>query len=117
MKKLLSLIVLSLLMMTGLAWAQTYLINEGFESTTFPPTGWTRSGTNVAKATNNPKTGAACAAFKGKDAYLYTPILSNPNELSFYYRRSSNNTAWTLKVQVSSNATNWNDMVVSQTLV
>lgn len=106
MKKLVFFIVLSLII--GLAWGQSNLINEGFESTSFPPTGWTNSGT--IRSTNSYRTGAASLAFNGVSDAIYTPQLSNPNQLSFWYRRSSNTTAWTLNVQVSTNATNWSSI-------
>jgi hypothetical protein len=106
MKKLLFLFTLSLLLVS-MAWGQVYLINEGFESTTFPPTGWTNSTNGAIRTTNNPRTGSACMGFNGVNDAIYTPQLSNPNQLSFWYRRSSKTTAWTLNVQVSTDAENW----------
>lgn len=106
MKKLLFLFTLSLLMVS-MAWGQVYLINEGFESTTFPPTGWTNSTSGAIRSTNSARTGLASMAFNGVSDAIYTPQLSNPNQLSFWYRRSSNATAWTLNVQVSTDAENW----------
>jgi len=106
MKKLVFLFTLSLLLVS-MAWGQVYLINEGFESTTFPPTGWTNSTNGAIRTTNNPRTGSACMGFNGVNDAIYTPQLSNPNQLSFWYRRSSKKTAWTLNVQVSTDAENW----------
>lgn len=99
--------LITLLLLPGLGWGQTYLINEGFESTTFPPTGWTNSESGTIRTTNNPRTGSACLGFNGVNDAIYTPQLSNPDQLSFWYRRSSNTTAWTLNVQVSTDASSW----------
>jgi len=101
---------LSLLFAVGLVFAQTYLINEGFESTTFPPTGWTNSASGTIRTTNNPRTGSACLGFNGANDAIYTPQVSNPNQLSFWYRRSSNTAAWTLNVQVSTDASTWSSI-------
>ncbi|KAB2908693.1 MAG: lamin tail domain-containing protein [Ignavibacteriales bacterium] len=91
-------------------YAQTYLINEGFESVTFPPTGWTNSPSGTIRTINNPRTGAACLGFNGANDAIYTPLLANPEALSFWYRRSGNLTGWTLKVQVSTDASTWTDI-------
>lgn len=92
---------------SGVTWGQTYLINEGFESTTFPPTGWTNSSSGAFRATNSFRNGSASLGFNAANDAIYTPQISNPNQLSFWYRRSSNSTAWTLNVQVSTDASNW----------
>ncbi len=92
---------------SGVTWGQTYLINEGFESTTFPPTGWTNSSSGTIRSTNSFRTGSASLCFNGANDAIYTPQISNPNQLSFWYRRSTNTTAWTLNVQVSTDASNW----------
>lgn len=101
------LFILLLLIAVGSAFAQTYLVNEGFESTTFPPTGWTNSTNGCVRSINNPRTGSACLGFNGLNDAIYTPKLINPSQLSFYYRRSSTADSWTLRVQVSTDASNW----------
>ncbi len=106
MKK--TLLILSILSAIGLVFAQA--ISEGFESTTFPPTGWTNSTNGCVRTTNNPRTGVACLCFNGVNDAIYTPIISAPNQLSFWYKRSSTATAWTLKVQTSTDASNWSDI-------
>lgn len=103
-------LTLSLLLVFAAGFAQTYLINEGFESTTFPPTGWTNSASGCIRTINNPKTGSACLGFNGFNDAIYTPQLANPNQLSFWYKRSSNTTAWTLNIQVSTDALTWNSI-------
>lgn len=72
-------------------------ISEGFE-TTGTPTNWTFSG--AATTTNNPRTGSRALAFAATGQFATSPSISSPSQLSFYYRRSSNTTAWGLKVEV-----------------
>jgi len=101
-------ILIAGLMISSVGWGQSYLINEGFESTTFPPTGWINSG--CIRTTNNPRNGDACLGFNGANDNIYTPLLQNPGQLSFWYKRSSNTTVWTLKVQYSTDASTWTDI-------
>lgn len=108
MKKIITLILFSLFSLVLIG--QTYLINEGFESTTFPPTGWTNTTSGCIRTPNNFRTGAYCLGFNGINDAIYTPILPNPSVLSFWYKRSTNTAAWTLKVQISSNASTWQDI-------
>jgi len=88
-----------------MVWGVDYLINEGFEGTTFPPTGWTNNG--CVNSSNNPKTGSKDLCFNGANDNIYTPKLVDPYILSFWYRRSSKSTAWTLNIQISTDASNW----------
>ncbi len=109
LKRFLSLTLLLPLLLAFDGLGQTaYLINEGFESATFPPTGWTNNG--AIQSANNPRSGTKTLAFNAVDDAIYTPVLSKPGQLSFWYRRSSNTTAWTLNVQVSTNASNWSSI-------
>lgn len=89
------------LLTTTIGWGQT-LINESFESTTFPPTNWSNSSSGWVRSTNSARTGSASAASNGVNDALTTPLLVNPNQLSFWYRRSTNTAAWELIVDVSS---------------
>jgi len=107
MKKTLQVILLvGLFIFIPNIYAQTYLINESFEGT-FPPDGWTNNG--FIQSSNNPRTGTKTLAANGANDAIYTLLLTNPETLSFWYKRSSNTTAWTLKVQTSTDATNWTD--------
>lgn len=90
-----------LLFLGGSAWGQTYLIQEGFEFT-FPPTGWINSASGWVSSTNNPRTGSKSIAANGVNDEIITSKLVDPDNLSFWYRRSSNATAWTLKVYYGS---------------
>ena len=77
------------------------LLTEGFESTTFPPSGWLN--TNWTRSTtsgdyNSGNAGATCTTSTGS---LTTLAVSNPYSLSFYLGRSSNTTIKTLTIEVS----------------
>lgn len=67
----------------GVSWGQ---LNEGFESTSPPPSGWTY--TSVTHGTNNPRNGTRCATFNANNDEIISPLISNPNQLSFWWRRS-----------------------------
>src|SRR5690606_213545 len=76
-------------------WGQ---VTESFDSTTFPPTNWVNDGT--IRTTNNARTGSACLGFNGAGDNITSPLVSNPENLSFWYRRSSNSATWGLKIEV-----------------
>ena len=103
MKKLLFVFTLCILS-TSMVWGIEYLINEGFENT-FPPSGWTNSG--CIQSGNSPRTGIKDLCFNDASDNIYTPKLVDPATLSFWYRRSSKTTAWTLNIQISTDASNW----------
>ena len=77
--------------------SSTTLISESFEDNSIP-TGWTSSGSNISIANGKSGDGDYCVAFKGADAYLITPLLTNPTNVSFIYKRSNNTTDWSLDV-------------------
>jgi hypothetical protein len=53
------------------------------------------------------KTGTHSIGFNGSGDWIRTPQIANPGVLTFWYRRSSNTTAWTLNIQTSPNGTTW----------
>lgn len=80
-------------------------INEDFEGAD-APVNWTFTGTVWG--------GQSCSGtdgivFNGSGDLAITPVVTNPQTLSFSKRRSSNTTAWSMQVQVSTNAayTTW----------
>lgn len=91
--------------------AQTVL-NEGFESTTFPPTDWTpihvSGSSNWARNTAYYNTGSACAyiayAYSSHENYLVTPKLTPGTGESFTFYIKQTNASWTgttITVEVS----------------
>jgi hypothetical protein len=104
MKKLL--LILSLLFYSGVkSQCNQYLIYESFTNTLT-----TQGGTwavNSILASTTVRTGGYSAGFNGSGDWIRTPQITNPSILSFWYRRSTNTTAWTLNVQTSPNGTTW----------
>jgi len=83
------------------------LLNESFEGNAVPNT-WTKSS-NVSVVSGKSGDGTYSIAFKAADAYLITPAINNPGTISFNYKRSSNDTAWSLDVSYASSpeSTSW----------
>ncbi|MCK9309679.1 MAG: hypothetical protein M0P99_05345, partial [Candidatus Cloacimonetes bacterium] len=87
MKKLFFLITLSLLLVS-MAWGQTYLIQEGFATTSLP-TGWSGDLYFNASANIGNLTGANGAGFNANNKYLQLPALSNVGVLTFWMKGSA----------------------------
>jgi len=104
MKKIL--LILALLFYSGVkSQCNQYLIYESFTNTLT-----TQGGTwavNSILASTTVRTGGYSAGFNGSGDWIRTPQITNPSILSFWYRRSTNTTAWTLNVQTSPNGTTW----------
>jgi hypothetical protein len=76
-------------------------LTEGFEGTTFPPTGFVSTGWARSTIGADIKTGVASAVANTANGTLTTPAIAYPTSVSFNLGRSSNATAKTLDVQVS----------------
>lgn len=74
---------------------------ESFTGTTFPPTGWTGSGWTRSTNASDYNTGPAAASATSTNGSLTTASYASPISLSFYLGRSTNATAKTLTVEVS----------------
>jgi hypothetical protein len=85
-----------------------YLNYESFSSV-LPTQGGTWVNTSVPySTTGSPKrTGTHHLVFNGVNDAIRTPQITNPSILSFWHRRSSNTTAWSLNVQTSPDGTTW----------
>lgn len=95
-----------------LGWGQN-LINESFSSSL--PSGWTSVGSPIFNSTT------ACAGnslgFNGSGDGAITPLLTKPNKLDFNLKRSSNTTAWEMKVQRSTSTSGpWTDITTLSTI-
>jgi hypothetical protein len=75
---------------------------QGFESTTFPPSGWTQSGWVRSTSTGDYAVGSAAATATSQNGSLTTAAIANPALVTFYLGRSGNSTPKTLYVEVSS---------------
>ena len=82
-------------------------LSEGFESGF--PTAWINSGANIGGQVCDGSNGLY---FNGTGDYVVTSPVTNPQTLTFLKKRSSNATAWTLKIQIStSDSGPWTDVV------
>ncbi len=76
-------------------------LSESFTSTTFPPTGWVTSNAVRSTTAADYVTSPAAASFTSSNGTLTTVAVANPASLKFYLGRSSNTTAKTLNVNIS----------------
>jgi hypothetical protein len=74
---------------------------ESFTSVTYPPTGWLTTGTTRSTAAADFVSGPAASLFGSNNGSLTLSPVANPQELKFYLGRTTNTTAKTLTVEVS----------------
>jgi PKD repeat protein len=105
----LSLMIIIWVLLTPELRSQTvYLINESFESAFVPPSGWFYT-TGVQHSTNRSRTGARSVRFSDNDHSIRTPLLSTPDELSFWlYRNPGGNLNVQVQWATDPNALVWN---------
>jgi len=84
----------------------TYQIYESFTST-LPTQGGTWTANSMITSTTSVRTGTHAIGFNGSGDWIRTPQITSPGVLTFWYRRSTNSTAWTLNIQTSPDATTW----------
>ncbi len=84
----------------------TYQIYESFTST-LPTQGGTWTANSMIAVTTPVRTGTHSIGFNGAGDWIRIPQQANPGVLTFWYRRSSNTTAWTLNIQTSPDGTVW----------
>jgi hypothetical protein len=93
-------------------------INEGFEGTTFPPSGWSTNGTTTfSRSTTSPITGTASAYYSSSSSIsgvrLITPKLathSSSAPITFKAKRGSSDRLERLTVAYSANGTSWTNL-------
>ncbi|MEO0133105.1 MAG: choice-of-anchor J domain-containing protein, partial [candidate division WOR-3 bacterium] len=119
--KILSLVLIALVSTLG-----AQLLEEGFEGTTFPPTGWVvynadGGGYQWERYTTNPRTGVACAASRWESStlqnndWLVTPQIAIPAAgatLRFWYRAGSTTYYEQLVIRLSTNTNQISDFTV-----
>jgi uncharacterized repeat protein (TIGR02543 family) len=76
-------------------------LSESFTGTTYPPTNWLNVNTARSTTAADYVTGPAGAVFNSNNGELTLPAVSNPATLVFYLGRTTNATAKTLTVEVS----------------
>ena len=99
-------LLFTLMSFIGITQCNQYLIYESFTST-LTTQGGTWGVNSILASTSPNRTGNYAAGFNGTGDWIRTPQIANPGVLSFWYRRSSNSTAWTLNVQTSPDGTTW----------
>ncbi|MEI6311151.1 MAG: InlB B-repeat-containing protein [Bacteroidota bacterium] len=82
-------------------WGVAPCLSEDFTSTTFPPTGWIQTTTTRSTTAADYISAPGAALFGSNNGTLTTFMLTNPSSLSFYLGRSSNTTAKTMNIKVS----------------
>lgn len=112
------LILFGLLMGSELRGQAVYLVNESFESTTVPPSGWVYT-TGVQHSTERPRTGARSVRFSDTDHSIRTPLLTTPGVLSFWaFRLPQGQGGGQLSLQVQwatdPNVADWNTVATLQ---
>lgn len=99
-------LLFTLISFLGITQCNNYQIYESFTST-LPTQGGTWTANSMIVLTTPVRTGTHSIGFNGTGDWIRTPQIANPGVLSFWYRRSSNTTAWTLNVQTSPDGTTW----------
>lgn len=105
--KLLKILIFLSIHVSATCQCNAYQAFESFGSTTLPTQGGTWAQNSMLSTTNGARTGARSIAFNGAGDWIRTPQLANPAVLSFWYRRSTNTTAWTLIVETSLDNVTW----------
>ncbi len=86
-----------------------FQVYESFGTNANPTQGggaWS-SNSIVYNTASVARSGNLCLTYNGVGDWISTPLISNPGILSFWYKRSSNNTAWILNVETSTDNVNW----------
>lgn len=106
MKKFILFITVILSSYNTLCQCNSYQLYESFTST-LPTQGGTWTANSMIAVTTPVRTGTHAIGFNGTGDWIRIPQIANPGVLSFWYRRSSNTTAWTLNIQTSPDGTTW----------
>ncbi len=100
-------ILFILIIYLGYPQCNSYQAFESFGAAALPTQGGTWAQNSMLSTTNGARTGTRSMAFNGSGDWIRTPQLASPSVLSFWYRRSTNTTAWTLIVETSPDNTTW----------
>lgn len=102
-------ILLVMLFLTTLVHTQcnTYQVYESFGTTTVTTQGGTWTTNSMITVTTPTRTGGRAIGFNGAGDWIRTPQIASPAVFSFWYRRSSNTTAWSCVIETSPNGTTW----------
>jgi hypothetical protein len=106
MKNFILLVSFVFMLLSVNAQCNQYQIYESFGVSALPTQGgtWTQNSISYSGVT---RTGSNSLRFNGANDWIRTPQIANPGVLTFWYRRSSNSTAWTLRIQTSPDGVTW----------
>lgn len=93
--------------MKMLSQCNNYQVYESFGTTSLPTQGGTWAHNSAITVTSPVKTGSRAMGFNATGDWIRTPQISSPGVLSFWYRRSSNSTAWSCVIETSPDALTW----------
>ena len=98
-----------MLLVTTLVHTQctTYQVYESFGAATTPTQGGTWTQNSVITVTTPTRTGGRSMGFNATGDWIRTPQIVSPAVFSFWYRRSTNTTAWSCAIETSPNGTTW----------
>ena len=99
-------LLFTLISFIGVTQCNNYQIYESFTST-LPTQGGTWTANSMISVTTPVRTGTHSIGFNGTGDWIRTPQIVNPGLLTFWYRRSTNTTAWVLNIQTSPDGTTW----------
>ena len=103
--------ILASMFLMSTAFAQTYLIEESFE--TFPVPGWTPGSPAPTQGTGG-QTGSYSLLFSQNSSlvYIVTTSITDPDRLTFYHKKSHSNTNAIFDVYYSSSSSGpWTGLV------
>jgi hypothetical protein len=107
MKKIFLILILCYTYFIANSQCSQYQVYESFGSASVPTQGGTWSQNSVLTVTSPIKTGLRAIGFNGTGDWIRTPQIASPGIFSFWYRRSTNTTAWSCVIETSTNGTTW----------
>lgn len=106
MKNLIFCLILVVTSFVTYSQCNRYQIYESFTNT-LTTQGGTWAVNSILASTTPVRTGGYAAGFNSASDWIRTPQIANPGVLTFWYRRSTNTTAWPLLVQTSPDGVTW----------
>jgi len=104
MKNRIFLLLVFLFVLSTAIYAQ---FTENFDGVVYPPTGWVVNG--VTRISTAPQSPPYCLEFDASTDYIVTPLLVNPNVLSYYHKKGTGN--YQFYIQYSSSQSGpWTDL-------
>jgi hypothetical protein len=85
-----------------------FQVHESFGNTTIPTQGGTWSATSMYYGNQfSPRSGQYGLTFDATGDIIQTPLIVNPGVFSFWYKRSTNTTAWSCEIETSPDGLVW----------